>query len=343
MYFYDLQKAADELIRNIMGVQPGETVAITADTASTMSVVNAVASSAHALGALPMVITIPTPRGVGKAADPDLPIEPLTAALLKADVWIELNKQWILYSTPFERVEAQHKSIRYINLVEYNEDMFVRTIGQVDTAALKPFMKAVAGKTRSAKTMRCANAAGTDVSFELDSTHLTSCDCGEANVPGIHMVPGQINVVPKFGSINGTIVFDGTISPTLGHMVNAPVKLTIKDSVIVDITGGSDADTLKHWLESFDDPGMFKLAHIAYGFNPGAKLTGNVVEDERVWGVTEWGIGYVSPYDAPPAGQDAKSHCDGICLNSSVWLDGVQIMDEGRMVDPELAALDPMK
>ena len=35
---------------------------------------------------------------------------------------------------------------------------------------------------------------------------------------------------------------------------------------------------------------------------------------------TEWGIGYVSPFDAPPHGQDAKSHCDGICLNSSVWL-----------------------
>ena len=75
---------------------------------------------------------------------------------------------------------------------------------------------------------------------------------------------------------------------------------------------------------------MFKLAHIAYGFNPGAVLTGNIVEDERVWGSTEWGIGYVSPFDAPPHGQDAKSHCDGICLNSSVWLDGVQIMDEGE-------------
>lgn len=36
------------------------------------------------------------------------------------------------------------------------------------------------------------------------------------------------------------------------------------------------------WLKSFDDEGMLKIAHIAYGFNPGATLTGNVVEDERV-------------------------------------------------------------
>ena len=53
----------------------------------------------------------------------------------------------------------------------------------------------------------------------------------------------------------------------------------------------------------------------------------------------EWGIGYVSPFDAPPHGQDAKSHCDGICLDSSVWLDGVQIMEEGRMTDPYLKEL----
>ena len=97
----------------------------------------------------------------------------------------------------------------------------------------------------------------------------------------------------------------------------------------------------EQYLRSFNDPGMLKMAHISYGFNPGARLTGNIVEDERVWGATEWGIGYVSDIDAPPCGQDAVSHTDGICLNSSVWLDGVQIMDQGEIVLPELKALMP--
>jgi hypothetical protein len=95
-------------------------------------------------------------------------------------------------------------------------------------------------------------------------------------------------------------------------------------------------------VKSFDDPNMFRMAHIAYGFNPGAQLTGNIVEDERVWGCTEWGIGYVSPFDAPPNGQDAKSHCDGICLDSSVWLDGEAIMENGKIVDKELKKLSPV-
>jgi leucyl aminopeptidase (aminopeptidase T) len=30
---------------------------------------------------------------------------------------------------------------------------------------------------------------------------------------------------------------------------------------------------------------------------------------------------------------------DGICLDSSVWLDGQQVMDQGRLLHPRLAEL----
>jgi len=194
-----------------------------------------------------------------------------------------------------------------------------------------------------AEKMHVTTPAGTDVEFDLDPVHYVCNDCGNATVPGMHMLTGQINVVPKFGTINGKIVFDGTITPPFGCVPSQPVTLTVKDSKIVLIEGGPEAKEYDKYLKSFNDDGMLKMAHIAYGFNPGAKLTGNVVEDERVWGCTEWGIGYVSPIDAPPDGQDAKSHSDGICLNSNVWLDGIQIMKEGKVVDKELAALSPVK
>lgn len=43
--------------------------------------------------------------------------------------------------------------------------------------------------------------------------------------------------------------------------------------------------------------------------------------------------------DCPPGGINAASHCDGICLNTSVWLDGIQILDCGRVVHPELTEI----
>lgn len=334
-----LKFAADRLINDIFAVKEGESVIITADDETNINIVTAVVASAKAAGANPMVISIPTPRGVGKAADPDLPIQPLSAALSHTDVWIEFNHQWLLYSTPFEKAEAENKKLRYMCLVDFDEELMIRTIGNVDTSKLRPFMQLIAERTKKAKRMRVTTPAGCDVSFEIEPNHYIACDSGDASMPGIHMLTGQINVVPRFGTINGKIVFDGSVTPPFGKTPSHPITLTVENSRIIKIEGNEDAQRFEDFLTSFQDDGMFKMAHIAYGFNPGAQLTGNIVEDERVWGCTEWGIGYVSSFDAPPYGQDAKSHCDGICLNSSVWLDDDLIMDNGKVVDPELVKL----
>jgi len=339
LYEYELARAAHILTAEMFRLKPGETFVVTADTQSDMRVVNAVAAAAHTLGAIPMVITVASPLGVGKAADPLLPVEALTAALCNADAWVEFNKQWLLYSTPFERAMAQNKRLRYLCLVEMTADMMVRLIGRIDAAALSRFMRRVAEMTQNARQMRITTPAGNDLSFTLlPEERQVSCDDGLSDTPGMHFLGGQITFVPDFESINGRLVFDGTIAPPCGFL-KEPVVLEVEKGRVVRISGGAKADELRAWLESFDDPNMFRLAHGSYGFNPGARLCGNVLEDERIWGCTEWELGYLSPVDAPPDGIQAKSHCDGICLNSSVWLDGVQILERGVVVHPELKAL----
>ena len=337
----ELESAAKKLIEEIFAVRPGETVTITTDYDSNMTVTRAVADAAQNAGAHAVIIQCPTPGSVGKAADPDLPVEVLSAALSATDVWIEFNHQWLLYSTPYERATEENKKLRYMCLVDFNEDLLIRTVGHVDTPQLQIFMRRVAELTRNAKTMHVTTPAGTDVRFEIDPVHYVACDCGDASFPAVHMLTGQINVVPRFGSIQGTIVFDGCVTPPFGRIPDEPIRLTVKDGIITAVDGGEDARTYEAYLRTFNDPGMLKMAHISYGFNPGAQLTGNIVEDERVWGATEWGIGYVSDVDAPPCGQDAVSHTDGICLRSTVWLDERCILREGVVIDPELAALSP--
>jgi leucyl aminopeptidase (aminopeptidase T) len=215
-----------------------------------------------------------------------------------------------------------------------NPDLLIRNIGNVNMVLLSTFMKKLQERHNNVRKMKVTTPAGTNLEFKCNPRHVVGCDAGDASYPGIFMMPGQLNVVPEFNSVNGTLVFDGTLVPPCGKL-EQPIKMEIKNSVIQSITGGTQAKEFESWLKSFDDPNMFKLAHIAYGLNPGAKLTGNIVEDERIWGATEWGIGYVSPYDAPPVGQDAKSHCDGICLNSTVWLDDEKIMENGSFITEE--------
>lgn len=339
IFDYELACAAHILVTEMFRLKPGETFVITADTQSDMRVVDAVAAAAHTAGAIPMVVRLVSPLGVGKAADPLLPLEPLTAALTHADAWVEFNKQWLLYSTPFERAMGQNPRLRYMCLVEMTVDMMVRLIGRIDAAALSRFMRRVTEMTQNAREMRITTPAGNDLSFNmLPEERKVSCDDGRCDTPGMHFLGGQISFIPDFESINGKLVFDGTIAPPCGFL-KEPVVLDVERGRVVKISGGTQAEELRRWLESFDDPNMFRVAHGCYGFNPGARLCGNVLEDERIWGCTEWGLGYLSPVDAPPDGIQAKSHCDGICLNSSVWLDGVQILERGVVVHPELKAL----
>ena len=260
LYEYELGKAADVLMRDMFAVKPGETVVITADTESDERVVNAAARSAFALGAKPMVIWLPAAKGVGKAADPMLPVDALAGVLCHADAWVEFNNKWLLYSTPFEIAMKENPRLRYLCLVGMDTDLMIRTIGRVDKGRLSVFLHRVADMTGSASTMKITTPAGCDLEFEIEPKHKLSCDDGSANVPGMHMLAGQICFIPKLSSINGTLVFDGALMPPCG-LLKEPVVLKVEKGRVTDISGGSQAKEFKAWLESFDDPNMFRLAH----------------------------------------------------------------------------------
>ena len=344
-YKYELGKAAKILCEDLFKLKPGETFVITADTESDPRVVDASASAAFAVGAKPMVIWLASPLGVGKAADSMLPITALTGALKGADAWVEFNKQWLLFSTPYDIAMKENKKLRHLCLVGLNVDIMVRCIGQIDYPTLKVFMEKITEMTRNAKHVRITTPAGEDVEFDNakiegdkpDPTHPIDASIGYADIPGSHMMAGQIGWAPDLESVNGTIVFDGSIT-RLGKL-EEPVHLTIHAGKIVKIAGGKQAAEFEAWLKSFNHPRMLNLAHVCYGFNPGAKFTGEGLEDERVWGSTEWGMGHIGAFLIKPYGIPAPSHTDGRCLNSSVWLDGEQIMKKGKIVKPSLVNL----
>lgn len=337
-YEYELAKATHKLVSEMLKLKPNETLVVTADTESDPRVVDATAAAAFAIGAKPMVVWIASPLGVGKAADPMLP-EALGAALSKADAWVEYNNQWIFYSSLYEKVMETNKKIRHCCYVGMNVDMMVRVIGRVDLPTLDKYMTRLHALTKAAKHVKMTTPAGGNIEFENDPNRIYTKSVGYADTPGeSFMLGGQIGWAPIHETINGVIVFDGSINPPLG-LVKEPVRLHVKKGVIEKVEGGADARAYEAWLKSFNHPGMLRVVHVCYGCNPGAKLTGDVVEDERVWGCTEWGIGYLGSLLTGGKPIDAPSHSDGICLNTSVWLDGKQIWEQGRAVDPELAEL----
>jgi len=336
-YWLDIHAAAQRLVRDLLKVAEGEIVAVTVDTEGDEAVAKAVAAASHAVGAKPFIFAVPSPRGVGKAADPDLPLRALSPALAESDVWVEFNNEWLLYSSAFEAAMDAGK-VRHLCLVGMDADMMVRTIGRVDINKLVPFWMKIAELTERCSELEITTPAGTSLKFNHSPETKVGVSSGVTDKPGAHYLGGQIGWIPELDTIEGTLVFDGALSPPVGKLVD-PVVLQIRGGRVIEISGGASANEFQAWLESFDDPNMFRLAHVCYGLNPGAKLTGNILEDERVWGCTEWGLGYISPNPVIPEGIPAKSHTDGICLNSTVKGDVGTILESGEVVHPDLVAL----
>jgi len=338
LYEVELGRAADVLTRELFKLRPGETFVITAGTESDARVVDATARAAFSVGAKPMVIWLASPLGVGRAADPMLPLDALIGALKGADAWVEFNNQWLLYSTAHTVAMKENARLRHLCLVGMNVDMMVRCIGRIAHPKLKAFLERAVEILRAAETIRMTSPAGTDLSFRNAEGRGALTRDGYADRPGTYMMSGFIAWSPDLDSIEGTLVFDGSIVPPCG-LLTEPIRTTIEGGRIVGIEGGAQARQLEAHLDAFDHPRMRRLAHASFGFNPGARLTGDIVEDERVWGCTEWGIGHVGIQLIPPDGIPAPSHTDGQSLDSSVWLDGVPFMEEGRILHPGLREL----
>ena len=146
--------------------------------------------------------------------------------------------------------------------------MMVRLIGRVDAPLLSEFLHKVTEMTQRAHEMRITTPAGNDLLFKmLPKERIVTCDDGLASEPGTHFMAGQICFFPEFDSIYGKLVFDGTIAPPCGFLTE-PVVMDVAAGKVVKISGGKKANEFRAWLESFDDPNMFRLAHGCYGFNP---------------------------------------------------------------------------
>jgi leucyl aminopeptidase (aminopeptidase T) len=324
----ELAGAARKLVEEAMPVESGEQVVITADTSSDERVVWATAQAAYAVGATPTIIwyeTLPTP-----CQDPPPPV---ALALTAADVWIEFAVTYTLYSNAHQ--EAIASGCRYFCLPGMDVDMMVRTIGQVNYPLLEEMAGALYELSHQAREVHITCPAGTDLVVQPDPhapPTFTQMGAGEGGGYS-QMLAGQSWFEELADTFHGTLVFDGALWPPaeLGLLAN-PVRITIDQGHIEGIEGGAEARTFQRWLDGLGDPLMYLVDHACYGFNPGvARLTGRILEDERLFGCMQFGIGRTR--------MGAPSHTDGIVTRPSVWADDVQLEDEGTYVHPRLADL----
>ncbi len=329
----ELAGGARKLVEDVMLVKERENVVITADTSCDKRVVDATANAVYAKGAMPTVIWYETsPTAVVE------PPAPVAGAVKNSDVWIEFAFAYILHTQAWK--DALTAGTRYICLTGMDVIMLVNTIGKVDYPKMLELGEELRQIVESADEIRITSPAGTD---------LTAYNRGRparqsgklADTPGEPiMLGGQVSWCPVEETINGKLVFDGALWPPAEiGLLNSPIELTVEKGVVTKVDGANEAKVFEKWLESFGDPTMYHIAHYSLGFNPGVKkCTGRIVEDERVFGCIEMGLGSQGPQIKGKTWKSA-SHTDGIVLNPTIVLDGKPMEQDGKYVHPRLTDL----
>ena len=154
--------------------------------------------------------------------------------------------------------------------------------------------RALAGANllRQAETMRVTSAMGTDLTCNVKDRVVLGL-YSLADEPGRwdNWPSGMVTVGPDEFSANGTLVLDiNDVILRLGRYVTAPVKMTLRDGLIVKIEGGLDARLLEDWFAAFNDETAYRIAHIGWGCEHradwnrmGAYLMEGAVQDQEAY------------------------------------------------------------
>ena len=326
---FEVANAALKLVRDVMLVKEGENVVITADTSADFRVVEAVAGAAYSVGANPVIIHYPTS---GKAFEE--PIRPVADAVEHADVWIEIAYYCSMHTPCFKK--ALENGARYTCLTGMDVIMLVNTVGRVNYDVLLEFGEYLTDKVHRSNEVIVTDKNGTNLVGYNQGRGVKHSGQRATKKGYPVMLGGQVSWCPVEETINGKLIFDSALFPpdTLG-LLNSNVELTLEKGVVTKIEGGKDAAIFEKWLNKFNDPNMFRLAHYSIGFNPGVtKPTGRIVEDERLFGCIEMGIGSQGA-SLMGACWDAAAHTDGIVSKPTILLDGYKLEENGIYVDPE--------
>jgi leucyl aminopeptidase (aminopeptidase T) len=172
--------------------------------------------------------------------------------------------------------------------------------------------------------------AGTRLALSLAGREpQTPPDDGLYRQPGAfgNLPAGEAYIAPVEGSADGIVVVDGSMAP-LG-LVQTPIRLTVRQGRVVQISGGAQATRLEELLGDINHAGAWMVGELGIGTNDHARLTGNVLEDEKVMGTVHVGLGRNVDFGGTV---DSPAQHDGVLRAPTLILDGQTVIQEGRFL-----------
>jgi len=247
-----------------------------------------------------------------------------------AELMLDYDVQFYLTSKSLShtnaRRDATKRGHRIISSPGLTEDMMNRCV-DIDYDWLIRLHKKLKLVVLNSKEIHIKTKAGTNIKTAVHDTRSESDNLLKNKKGAFGNLPtGEIDSGIVREKTNGTIVFDSSF-PDIGILKN-PVKVKVFNGTGKIILDNKEAKKINQMLSSFGEK-AFLLGELGIGTNPKAKITGNILEDEKVLETVHFAFGNDLSYNGT---NNIPLHLDGVIKEPTIEIDGKTIMKNGKLL-----------
>lgn len=228
---------------------------------------------------------------------------------------------------------VNRRRMRHAHMVNINHQIMLEGM-RADYNRVDALSQKVINIVSQAKEIRATNPAGSDFTAKLSRNYRWLKTSGIispdkwGNLPG-----GEIFTTP--GQVNGTCVVDGVVGDYLceryPNLALQPLTIRMENNRITEVFSENKTLEAEFWQYTHTDENSDRVGEFAIGTNIELKhLVGQILQDEKFPGVH---IAFGNPYGAH-TGADwySSTHIDVVGTRFNIWVDGRQIMEDGRFL-----------
>lgn len=303
-------------LADCLGLQAGETfLVVTDDTRKELA--ESLYEAGRRMGAEAMLMVM---KERGKSGEE--PPAAVAAAMVNSQAVVCITKHSLTHTQA--RKQAAAAGARVATMPGITEDMFLEGAIAADYTQVKALTEKVTEMLTQSRKVR----------IEKDGHSLEFSIEGRGGVPstGMYLEPGQSGnlpsgeayIAPIEGSATGQIVIDGSIAG-VGKLAG-PIVLSVEKGRLVAAEGGEEGEKL---LQMLGDGDGRMLGEFGIGTNEKARITGVVLEDEKVYGTIHVAFGSNNTFGGTVA---AGVHIDCVVGKPDVYLNDGLIMKNGELI-----------
>ncbi|MBN2111487.1 aminopeptidase [Candidatus Woesearchaeota archaeon] len=314
-----LKKAAEVVLKKCMKLKENESCLIVTDE-NKLKIANAFLSEAGKITKKVKLVQIP----VGKVSGEEPPAH-VAEQMKEHDVVLMPMTKSLSWTKA--RKDACAAGARIASMPSITEDIMERTLD----IAYEDMKKTTVGLARElgmAQEIEITTPAGTELRLSTKNRKWEGLDSGIYDKPGRwgNLPSGEVFIAPVEGTANGTAVIDASMAGV--GKLERPITVAIKDGFAVDFKGGKEAKKLKTMLEKIGSRKAFNIAELGIGTNYKAKVTGIVLEDEKVKGTCHIAFGSNALFGGAV---DVPIHVDGVMKKPTIRADGKILIKDGEL------------